>query len=75
MADVKLVVIYPHTKDVEVFGKVYQQEHAPLAIAKLSGSPQGVLPSITSPKYIFRRCKLWKHARLLKVARRCSLTR
>jgi hypothetical protein len=37
MADVKLVVIYPHTKDVEVFGKVYQQEHAPLAIAKLSG--------------------------------------
>jgi len=55
MADVKLVVIYPHSKDVDVFEKVYQQEHVPLAVAKLSGktkivatrvlgSPQGTSP-------------------------------
>src|SRR5260370_1827813 len=55
MAEVKLVVIYPHSKDVAVFEKVYQQEHVPLAVAKLSGktkivgtkvvgSPQGIPP-------------------------------
>src|SRR5260370_29705021 len=55
MADVKLVVIYPHSKDGDVFEKVYQQEHVPLAVAKLSGktkivgtkvlaSPQGIPP-------------------------------
>jgi uncharacterized protein (TIGR02118 family) len=52
---VKLVVIYPHSQDVDVFEKVYQQEHVPLAVAKLSGktkivgtkvlaSPQGIPP-------------------------------
>jgi uncharacterized protein (TIGR02118 family) len=55
MADVKLVVIYPHSKNVDVFEKVYQQEHVPLAVARLSGmtrivatkvlgSPQGSPP-------------------------------
>ena len=55
MADVKLVVIYPHSQDVDVFEKVYQQEHVPLAVAKLNGktkivatkvlgSPQGIPP-------------------------------
>ena len=55
MADVKLVVIYPHSQDVDVFEKVYQQEHVPLAVAKLVGktkivatkvlgSPQGIPP-------------------------------
>jgi uncharacterized protein (TIGR02118 family) len=55
MAEVKLMVIYPHSKDVDVFEKVYQEEHVPLAVAKLSGktkivgtkvvgSPQGIPP-------------------------------
>ncbi len=55
MADVKLVVMYPRPKDVDVFEKVYRQEHEPLAIAKLVGktkivatkvlgSPQGIPP-------------------------------
>jgi uncharacterized protein (TIGR02118 family) len=55
MADVKLVVIYPPPKDVDAFEKVYQEEHVPLAVAKLSGktkivatkiigSPQGPSP-------------------------------
>jgi len=55
MADVKLVVIYPRPTDFDVFEKVYQEEHVPFAVAKLSGktkivatkvlaSPQGTPP-------------------------------
>jgi uncharacterized protein (TIGR02118 family) len=55
MADVKLVVMYPRPKDVDAFEKIYQTEHVPLAVAKLSGkskmvatkvlgSPQGIPP-------------------------------
>jgi uncharacterized protein (TIGR02118 family) len=55
MAGAKLIVIYRRPKDVEAFEKVYQNEHVPLAVAKLSGktkivaskviaSPQGVPP-------------------------------
>ena len=55
MADVKLVVIYPRPKDVDVFERVYQNEHVPLAVAKpgaktkmvatkVLGSPQGLPP-------------------------------
>ena len=55
MADAKLMVIYPHPKDVDVFEKVYRLEHVPLAVAKLNGktkivatkvlgSPQGIPP-------------------------------
>jgi uncharacterized protein (TIGR02118 family) len=55
MADVKLMVIYPRPKDVDVREKVYQDEHVPLAVAKLDGktkivatkilgSPQGTAP-------------------------------
>lgn len=55
MENVKLVVIYPRPKDIEAFEKVYQNEHVPLAVAKLKGktkivatrvlaSPQGTAP-------------------------------
>ena len=55
MAQVKLVVIYPRPTDVDVFERVYQHEHVPLAVAKLGGktkivatrilgSPQGTPP-------------------------------
>ena len=37
MADVKLVVIYPHPKDVDAFEKVYQDEHVPIAVAADEG--------------------------------------
>ncbi|MGQ0594574.1 MAG: EthD family reductase [Gammaproteobacteria bacterium] len=37
MSDVKLVVIYPRPKDIEVFEKLYQEEHVPMAVEKLSG--------------------------------------
>ena len=55
MGNVKLVVIYPRPKDTDAFEKVYQNEHVPLAVAKLRGkskivatkilgSPQGTPP-------------------------------
>lgn len=55
VANVKLVVIYPRPKDVEAFEKVYQNEHVPMAVEKLTGktrivatkvlsSPQGAAP-------------------------------
>ena len=55
MTSAKLMVAYPHPKDVEAFESVYQNEHVPLAIAKLAGktkivstkilqSPQGIPP-------------------------------
>jgi uncharacterized protein (TIGR02118 family) len=55
MGDVKLVVVYPRPKDVDVFENIYQEEHVPLAVAKLGGktkivatkilsSPQGTAP-------------------------------
>jgi uncharacterized protein (TIGR02118 family) len=55
MANVKLIVMYPRPKDVDAFEKIYQNEHVPLAVAKLEGktkivatkvlaSPQGTPP-------------------------------
>jgi uncharacterized protein (TIGR02118 family) len=55
LGNVKLVVVYPRPKDVDAFEKVYQNEHVPLAVAKLGGkikivatkilgSPQGTPP-------------------------------
>jgi len=55
MTSVKLIVAYPQPKDVETFDAVYQNEHVPMAIAKLAGkskivaakmvqSPQGKPP-------------------------------
>jgi hypothetical protein len=37
MAGVKLVVIYPRPIDIEVFEKLYQEEHVPMAVDKLAG--------------------------------------
>jgi len=85
MTDVKLVVIYPRPKDVDDFEKIYQQEHVPLAVAKLGGktkmvatkiiaSPKVHLLFTASPKCTFRRCKPWKHAQRLKEVKRHLLT-
>ena len=49
MANVKLVVMYPRPKDIDAFEKIYQNEHVPLAVAKLEGNTKivatKVLPS------------------------------
>lgn len=55
MTPVKLMVMYPRPKDVAAFEKLYQNEHVPMAVAKLTGktrivatrvlsSPQGEAP-------------------------------
>jgi len=55
MGDVKLIVIYPSSKNVGALEKIYQNEHVPLAVTKLVGkskivatkvlgSPQGTHP-------------------------------
>jgi uncharacterized protein (TIGR02118 family) len=55
MASAKLIVAYPQPKDAEAFDAVYEKEHVPLAVAKLTGktrivatkvlqSPQGAPP-------------------------------
>lgn len=42
MANTKLVVMYPHPKDVGAFEKIYQTEHVPLAVARLGGKSKMV---------------------------------
>ena len=37
MTSVKLIVAYPQPKDVEAFDADYQNDHVPMAIAKLAG--------------------------------------
>jgi uncharacterized protein (TIGR02118 family) len=37
MAGLKLVVLYPRPTDIEIFERLYQQEHLPLAAKKLVG--------------------------------------
>lgn len=55
MAGVKFMVLYPRPMDIESFEKVYQNDHVPMAVAKLGGktkfvatkvlaSPQGTPP-------------------------------
>jgi uncharacterized protein (TIGR02118 family) len=46
MGDVKLVVIYPQPKDDDASEKVYQDEHVPLAVAKLGGKSKIVATKI-----------------------------
>jgi uncharacterized protein (TIGR02118 family) len=46
MGNVKLVLIYPQPKDIDAFEKVYQNEHVPLAVAKLGGKTKIVATKI-----------------------------
>ena len=39
---IKLVVMYPRPRDIEVFEKIYNEEHVPMAIAKLAGKTKMV---------------------------------
>ena len=65
MENVKLVVMYPHPKDIDAFEKIYQNEHVPLAVEKLEGktkivatkvlsSPQGTPPFYRIAEIHFR---------------------
>jgi uncharacterized protein (TIGR02118 family) len=43
---VKLVVIYPRPTDVDVFEKLYTQEHVPMAVEKLAGKTKAVMTRV-----------------------------
>jgi uncharacterized protein (TIGR02118 family) len=48
---VKLVVMYPPPTDLEVFEHVYNNEHVPMAVAKLAGKTKIVATKVvSSPK-------------------------
>lgn len=46
MADVKFIVIYPRPTDIQAFEKVYQTEHVPMAVEKLSGKTRIVATKV-----------------------------
>ena len=46
MKSVKLIVAYPQPKDASAFEKLYQQEHVPIAIAKLHGKTKMVATKV-----------------------------
>jgi uncharacterized protein (TIGR02118 family) len=46
MTTVKLIVAYPPPTDAETFEKVYNEEHVPLAVAKLDGKTRMVATRI-----------------------------
>ena len=39
---VKLIVMYPFPREIEAFEKIYDEEHVPMAIAKLAGKTKMV---------------------------------
>jgi len=46
LKSVKLIVAYPPPKDASAFEKIYQQEHIPMAVAKLQGKTKIVATKI-----------------------------
>lgn len=48
MAGVKLLVIYPRPKDIEIFEKLYQEEHVPMAVDKLAGKTKFIATKVVA---------------------------
>ena len=46
MANVKLIVMYPRPRDIDAFEKIYQNEHVPLAVAKLEGKTKMIATKV-----------------------------
>lgn len=46
MPGAKIVVLYPRPTDVEAFERVYQEEHVPLARAKIGGATRFVFATV-----------------------------
>ena len=42
MARVKFMLLYPRPTDIDAFEKVYQNDHVPMAVAKLGGKTRFV---------------------------------
>ncbi|MGH8510723.1 MAG: EthD family reductase [Gammaproteobacteria bacterium] len=48
MAGVKLIVMYPRPRDIDAFEKIYQEEHVPMAVEKLSGKTKFVATKVVA---------------------------
>lgn len=48
MAGVKLIVMYPRPLDIDAFEKLYQEEHVPMAVEKLSGKTKLVTTRVVA---------------------------
>src|SRR5436853_1176640 len=48
MAGVKLIVLYPRPKDIDAFEQVYQKEHVPMAVEKLTGKTKLVASKVVA---------------------------
>jgi uncharacterized protein (TIGR02118 family) len=48
---VKLVVMYPRPKDIDVFEYVYKNEHVPMALENLSGKTKIVATEVLSSTF------------------------
>ncbi len=48
MSEVKFIVMYPRPKDIEVFEKLYQEEHVPMAVEKLAGKTKFVATKVVA---------------------------
>lgn len=46
MKSVKIIVAYPQPKDAKAFDAVYENEHVPLAVAKLEGKTKIVATKV-----------------------------
>ena len=46
MKSFKMIVAYPQPKDASAFERIYQQEHVPMAIAKLPGKTKMVATKV-----------------------------
>jgi uncharacterized protein (TIGR02118 family) len=46
MKNVKMIVAYPQPQDADAFDAVYQNEHVPLAVAKLKGKTKIVATKV-----------------------------
>ncbi len=74
MPTVKLVVAYPPPNDVNVFEKLYLEEHVPMAIAKLEGKTKivatRILQSPQGPPQFHRIVEI--HFSSMEALQRCA---
>jgi len=74
MSSAKLIVAYPQPVDIDAFEKLYEEEHVPLAVAKLEGKTKIVATKIiASPQgkpQFYRVAEV--HFPSLKVLEECA---
>jgi uncharacterized protein (TIGR02118 family) len=74
MNSAKLIVAYPQPLDIDVFEKLYMEEHVPLAIAKLEGKTRivatKVLASAQGTPQFYRVAEI--HFPSMKVLEECA---